>query len=296
MLGKKDSCWSVAATLFMIVVATYSLTSEALVEQAAPRKFLYRKAKRSDIPSITKLLVETFEESERATNNSQQTFDPFSINTLFASSQKKRLQRTYEENFERRWQDLVENPSVRHMWIVATSSPGDDDEGTPTIDGFMELGVMPPPFDVSDPSSPSNTPDASISVPAIGGATRDIGVVSSFNCIENLELPFLANLAVSRACRRQRVGSKLVQLALKIAPTWQSSDLEQTQSSDASSSKLFPSLFLSVDCDNQAAIQLYQGLQFEQLMDERDTLPPATFRKLQRPPRIYLGYKPNDKN
>jgi ribosomal protein S18 acetylase RimI-like enzyme len=95
----------------------------------------------------------------------------------------------YQRQLEKRMKSLVQ-AGAQHALIVAA----DQNE---KIAGFMELGTMPSP----------------------------IPVVTTWEGIETTirpEMPYVANLAVDKEYRRQKMGSKLVQLAIKISSKWYS--------------------------------------------------------------------------
>lgn len=119
------------------------------------------------------------------------------------------------------------------------------------IIGFMELGTMPSPV-----------------------STR-----------RGREYPFLANLAVDSKFQRQKVGTKLVQLAEKIATKWCTTQ----------DNKLIPdaAIYLAVEKDNLPAISLYDRLHFSRVVDETKKLDTETINKLQRKPRLYFEKKLN---
>lgn len=124
---------------------------------------------------------------------------------------------------------------------------GVSDDG---IIGFMELGTMPSPI----------------------STRRQIS-----------EYPFLANLAVDAKFQRQKVGTKLVQLAVKIATKWCT-----TQDNN-----LIPdaAMYLAVEKDNLPAVSLYDRLHFSRVVDETKKLDTETINKLQRKPRLYFEKK-----
>jgi ribosomal protein S18 acetylase RimI-like enzyme len=121
---------------------------------------------------------------------------------------------------------------------------------TGEIAGFMELGTMPSPIPVK---------------------TMWEGVETD----SRPEMPYLANVAVGQSYQRQRMGSKLVLLAEKLSKKWCATDLHE------------PALYLAVDTDNKAAVNMYDKLGFIRFLDETDKLSDKALRKMKRKPRLY---------
>ena len=110
------------------------------------------------------------------------------------------------------------------------------------------------------------------------------------------EVPFLGNVSVDKSRRRQGIGGTLVKLGAKIAKKWNneySSDVYNGISSDGDSdcsnsvqtntSKIIDdssAVFVSVECDNVNALNLYKKLNFVCILDERDL----------------INYRPSEKN
>jgi ribosomal protein S18 acetylase RimI-like enzyme len=118
------------------------------------------------------------------------------------------------------------------------------------IAGFMELGTMPSPIPVM------------ILWEGIETESRP-------------EMPYLANVAVGEAYQRQKVGTQLVLLAENLSKEWCNSDRHQ------------PALYLAVDKDNKAAVNMYDKLGFVRFIDETDRLSGKALRKMKRKPRLY---------
>lgn len=234
--------------------------------------FRYRTVKESDLPDITELLEESFESPK------SQTSKPWWTNALQLSTGASESQKKNYFKLKRRWMDMVQNVNVPHTWIVAESIENSK------IVGFMELGSMQTPF--------SNTESAAITVQeAKVSTTEQDGTplpplndsVSIITC--RVERPFLANLAVSAAYRRQGIATTLVQLALKISRKWLDDDM--LPEGDKSS----VSMCLGVDKDNEVAKRLYTSLDFTMVFDETQSLPPQVLNRLNRPPRLYYEKK-----
>ena len=143
---------------------------------------------------------------------------------------------------------LVE-AGAQHALIVAT----DENE---KIAGFMELGTMPSPVPIT------------VVWEGIETSTRP-------------ERPYLANLAVGSEYRRQKMGTKLVQLAIKISKKWMGS-VEDVETA---------AIYLAVEKENTAAVELYDRLQFFRIIDETEKLSEDAQRKLKRKPRLYYEKK-----
>ena len=146
----------------------------------------------------------------------------------------------------------------QHAMIVAIS---EDDK----IAGFMELGTLPSP----------------------------VPVVITWNGVETQkrpEMPYLANLAVDKDFRRQKIGTELVRLALKIACKW----MEESDGGDddVGASNNNAAMYLSVEKENAAAVQFYEvRLNFARIIDETEKLSKEQQQKLQRKPRFYFEKK-----
>lgn len=80
------------------------------------------------------------------------------------------------------------------------------------------------------------------------------------------EVPFLGNIAIATDFRRKQVASKLLMIGNKIVQKWNDTEV-----------------FVAVECDNTAALRLYQKTGFEVELDERDLIQPP-----KRNPRIFL--------
>ncbi|CAJ1935264.1 unnamed protein product [Cylindrotheca closterium] len=302
-------------------------------------KVTYRKARAEDLPSIAALLERSFpgdenekgEEEEESTpppssssSSSSSDFWSWTKNPFFSSSSSSSLQEKENEKqqptaavvaVEDETQRLIQMLQQRltlpqHVLIVAvvvvadpsSSSSSDNDNDSNNyynkVVGFMELGTMPAPISIHVP----------VNIPS-----RRPGIVNGINNNNNNEdqefvavrpeRPYLANLAVDPDYRRQQMGSKLVQLAIKVATQWESakanaagvnfyfhpsSSSPSSPSSSSSSSKegynndsnddnndnstrlllKLSTLYLSVDCDNEGAIAFYKRLQFTTVLDE----------------------------
>lgn len=150
----------------------------------------------------------------------------------------------YKKQLETRMETLVKQ-GAKHALIVAAN----DDAGE--IAGFMELGTMPSPFPV---------------------LTTWQGIETEVRP----EKPYLANVAVGRDYRRNKMGSKLVRLAMKISETW------------CVSGEGDVALYLAVDKDNVAAINMYDKLDFVRIIDETEKISKEALQKLRRKPRLYF--------
>mmetsp|Transcript_26737 Transcript_26737/g.39546 ORF Transcript_26737/g.39546 Transcript_26737/m.39546 type:complete len:220 (-) Transcript_26737:447-1106(-) len=157
--------------------------------------------------------------------------------------QSKIVENKYEKQLRKRMKELVQSPGVHHALVVACTND------TNQIAGFMELGTMPSPL-------------------ATCNETKG-----------RPERPYLANLAVDKDFRRQKMGSKLVELAILISAQW-----SMDKDVDAV-------IYLAVDKENKAAAQFYDNLEFCRVMDETERLSKRAQRKLKRKPRLYFERK-----
>jgi ribosomal protein S18 acetylase RimI-like enzyme len=238
------------------------------------KRYRYRNAKEPDISQLSKLLVETFDEheDEEGSGRSNNWWKIFYHEKILQKEQKKQLQR--------RWDDLILNEDVAHSWIVVEEmGPGPGEK----IVGFMELGIMPIPVPTqagSDGEYDDNNYPVDGPVESDGGFMWKDLVKKERT--RQPERPFLANLAVSKAHRRQGIATTLVNLALKQATKWRPSSILGDQ-------KVIPwSMFLGVSYDNDSAISLYQSLNFTLSLDETDALSMKMLKRLKRVPRLYF--------
>jgi ribosomal protein S18 acetylase RimI-like enzyme len=145
---------------------------------------------------------------------------------------------------------LVQAGAKHTLIVVANTESGE-------IAGFMELGTMPSP----------------------------IPLMSQWEGIEietRPEMPYLANVAIAEAYQRQKMGSKLVLLAEKLSKKWCDLDMMHYEEQQQQ-----PALYLAVDKDNLAAVNMYDKLGFVRIIDETDKLSGEALRKMKRKPRFY---------
>jgi ribosomal protein S18 acetylase RimI-like enzyme len=162
--------------------------------------------------------------------------------------------------------DLVQ-AGAQHILIVAIEEQ--------RIAAFMELGTMPSPI-----------PIVTTATNATATTTTWEGVVvEPTTSTSRPEMPFLANLAVGKDYRRQKMGSKLVQLALKISAKWCKNDESNT---NTAFDKKDAAMYLAVEKDNLPAVTLYDGLEFRRIIDETENL---SQKKRKRKPRLYFEKK-----
>jgi ribosomal protein S18 acetylase RimI-like enzyme len=149
--------------------------------------------------------------------------------------------RGMEEQIMDRIVNLIE-AGATHSMIVAV----DDNKN---VAGFMELGTMPSPV-----------PQTKI----WEGVTHEV----------RPEMPFLGNVAVHPNYRRQRIGSRMVKLAIKCAEKWYPIEEEERKdnvtvtATAIANPRTFPALFLAVENSNLAAIKMYGKLNFDIVIDE----------------------------
>jgi ribosomal protein S18 acetylase RimI-like enzyme len=158
----------------------------------------------------------------------------------------------YKKQLKTRMEKLVKQGAKHALIVVANEDAGGE------IAGFMELGTMPSPLPVLSTTTISTW--------------QGIEIESKIRP----EKPYLANVAIGRDYRRNKMGSKLVRLAMKISETWC-----VAEEGDAA-------LYLAVDKDNVAAISMYDKLKFVRIIDETEKISNEALRKLQRKPRLYF--------
>jgi len=163
-----------------------------------------------------------------------ETFDgPF--NALQAM-QKSASYKNFLDQFQARYDNFVKSGKKKHAMLVAV------DESTQDLKGFLELGTLPSPIPV----------DVSWK-----GITMQI----------TTDIPYLGNVAVSSACRRQGIASKLIRIAEAYAEKWGDKHI-----------------CAAVDCDNVNAISMYEKMNFEVVRDERDLIN----RNTNNAPRLFV--------
>lgn len=152
-----------------------------------------------------------------------ETFEgPFSwLDTL----KKRRFEDEFKGQFKDRYTRLVQG-GIQHAMILC-EAPG---QGGTEVVGFLEVGLLPSPVVVP--------------VSWEGQETES-----------RPEVPFLGNVAVSPARRRQGLATKLVKLGEAVCRKWDHSGL-----------------FVAVEGDNAAALALYRRLDFRVVLDERDQM------------------------
>jgi ribosomal protein S18 acetylase RimI-like enzyme len=177
--------------------------------------------------------------------------------------QWKMAENRYQQQLEKRMKGLVQ-AGAQHALIVAVAVAAD--ENNEAIAGFMELGTMPSPIPV-------------------------VAIWEGIETSSRPEMPYLANLAVDKEYRRQKMGTKLVQLAIKISLKWCSSSSSSNVEDDDDDDERNAAIYLAVEKENQAAVRLYNRLHFSPIIDETEKLSKEAQRKLKRKPRIYFEKK-----
>ncbi|KAL3929488.1 MAG: hypothetical protein SGBAC_012187 [Bacillariaceae sp.] len=257
-------------------------------------KVSYRKARIEDLPRIVDLLERSFPEdnddanqdeerrggatlpassssSQNTNDNNAWSWNPFSKNNNSKNKQQEQLAKQEPLDETQKLIQLLEQRLTlpQHILLVATVNNNNNNNDDDKVVGFMELGTMPAPIPISVP----------VNVPAAGQTTSEASV--SFVPVRP-ERPFLANLAVDPDYRKQKMGSKLVQLALKIATQWESAKANDknkggafyyyyfhpSNQENAEQENKLSTLYLSVECDNEGAIAFYERLQFTTVLDE----------------------------
>ena len=138
---------------------------------------------------------------------------------------KRRYEDEFRGQFRDRYTRLVQG-GIQHAMILG-EAPG---QGSPEVVAFLEVGLLPSPVAVAATWEGQET------------ETRP-------------EVPFLGNVAVTPARRRQGLASKLVKLGEAVARKWGHGGL-----------------FVAVEADNVAALALYRRLSFCVVLDERDQM------------------------
>ena len=256
---------------------------------------VYRKAKASDIPKIAKLLKETFDDEEEAI--------PF----LWKMFRSQQILNQYQQQLEKRMEELVK-AGAQHALIVAVAEE-EKEETQNKIAGFMELGTLPSPIPIQNTNTTTTNTWMGVQETTTIATSRP-------------EMPYLANVAVDKDYRRQRIGTKLVRLAIKIASKWypnvvkqQEQEQQQQQSgnkndedenktaektlrtettttaTDTITTNENVALYLAVEKENRAAVRLYENMDFCKVIDETEKLSQPQLKKLQRKPRLYFERK-----
>lgn len=231
----------------VLQLTVFLLASSSFMVDGLLSTVTYRKARVGDLPGISTLLVDTFEEDTKEGTSSPAW--------KFWDKQQDSVQNDYIRQLEKRM------TLPQHMLIVAVDEKKDN-----AIAGFMELGTMTSPIAISQ----------KLVIPE----GRQLNEGESEEISVRPERPYLANVAVDANYRRQRMGTKLVQLAVKIASKWETeSDYKDTAA-----------MYLAVEKDNEAAVCLYDHLGFTRVIDETE-LPKQVQSKIKRKPRLYYEKK-----
>ena len=249
--------------IFLVIMAWNFTWIDALSTSSSSSsslpKLSYRTAKPNDCTNIATLLMETFEGEEIPAWN---------------IVQRKLTLQGYQRQIEKRMEMISSGQQQQnHALIVAV-----DDGNNNSIAGFMELGTMPPPI-VRNTNNDNESDEGD-------GESEETKIRKVLK-----EYPFLANLAVDSKYRRQGIGTKLVQLALKVSTKWCSAAIEGNKSDGDDDDDVLAAMYLAVDKDNSAAVQLYDNLDFCRVLDETEQtwVSKKLKQKLkERPPRLYF--------
>jgi len=136
------------------------------------------------------------------------------------------------------------------------------DEIEDRIAAFLELGTMPSPVPV-------------------------VTVWEGMETETRPEIPYLGNLAVSPLYRRQKIGTRMVKLACRMAAKWSAPlapGAEGEGEGEGGAKGHEHAIFLAVDADNFAAIRMYGALEFDIILDETQEIS----RPANRPPRLFF--------
>jgi len=112
--------------------------------------------------------------------------------------------------------------------------------------------------------------DGIVAFMEVGMLPSPIPIVKEWegNSIETYsDVPYIGNLIVQPGSRRKGIANKLIRVALKVTEKWN-----------------FEHLYLAVDIDNIEALNLYEKVGFEVILDERDLIS----RPLNRTARLYM--------
>ena len=264
---------------------------------------MYRKAKASDIPKIAKLLKETFDDDEEEYKKA--------IPFLWKMFRSQQIQNQYQQQLEKRMEELVK-AGAQHALIVAVAEEEEKEkeETQNKIAGFMELGTLPSPIPIQNTNTTTTNTWMGVQETTTIATSRP-------------EMPYLANVAVDKDYRRQRIGTKLVRLAIKIASKWYPDVVKQqeqqqsgnendenenkneraektlrtetttttTTATDTITTNENVALYLAVEKENRAAVRLYENMDFCKVIDETEKLSQPQLKKLQRKPRLYFERK-----
>ena len=228
--------------------------------------FTYRKAKVDDVPSIARLVFESFDDNDDGDDHDD---DDGSVQK---DSEKEDVQNQHLKELEQIFSDRIQSERFRgNAMIIAVAKTYPDDNcqnlndgavNTDIVAGFMELGSMPSPISTEinnrrrRRSQPSSLLTTTAATAAAAAAT---------------ERPYIANLCVDPSFRRYGIGTRLVKLALKIASSASAMTSTSTKTNNSksdgsnnnnSSNENDDYLFLSVENDNIQALKFYDTLGF----------------------------------
>jgi len=136
---------------------------------------------------------------------------------------RQSYEREYQEQLGQRLERMV-NGGAKHAMILGEC-------GEAGVVAFVEIGLLPSPL-----------------------VTKEAGLDGEETEVRR-DVPYLGNVAVSSARRREGIGSKLVRIAEKLAQKWQEADL-----------------FVAVEAGNFPALKMYERMGFKLILDERDNI------------------------
>jgi len=136
---------------------------------------------------------------------------------------RQSYEREYQEQLGQRLERMV-NGGAKHGMILGECC----EDG---VVAFVEIGLLPSPL-----------------------VSKEAGLDGEEIEVRR-DVPYLGNVAVSSARRREGIGSKLVRIAEKLAQKWLEADL-----------------FVAVEAGNVPALKMYERMGFKLVLDERDNI------------------------
>lgn len=217
--------------------------------------YSYRNMKGEDIDRVSQLCADIFE-------------GPFNALQFIQKA-------SATSNFKTQLLDRYNNyvlMGAKHSMVVCIDEASADD-----IIGFVEIGMLPRPANVQKKAKEDIVVSSSLDDRAEVASDISKAISEAMTEMEEEEenesyvgsadeAPYLGNVAVSRDYRRKGIGSRLVRVGMKVCEKWNERDL-----------------FVAVDASNRDALLMYNKMNFDQVLDERNLIYGS-----RKEPRVFL--------